>query len=405
MKFIRLLITFCAMTVLFQVKAQSVCLTTATDTIAPAKVSLLTCAPGRQIYELEGHTGLRLQWEGNDMVANWGLFDFNSPNFVYRFVKGETDYCAGICPTPYFIHQYESDGRRVTEQALALTPAQAMDVISLVLENIKPENRVYRYNYVLDNCATRPLAIIERAIGDTITLGTDSCATRLAKTFRGVMRHYHTNYPWYQFGIDLALGYGLDRAITSREVAFAPRSLQIMVEDATIPGPDGKPIPLVTETSILSPGAPDGIPDSATPWYLTPLAAMWTLFAFAAIITIYDWRHRKVSRWFDTILYTAYGLTGCVIAFLVFVSVHEASSPNHLILWLNPLLLIIPVSIWLSRRITRYILMMNLVAIAIYASACCFSATWVNAAFIPMILCDTIRSINFILTSNHIKRK
>ena len=107
MKFIRLLITFCAMTVLFQVKAQSVCLTTATDTIAPAKVSLVTCAPGRQIYELEGHTGLRLQWEGNDMVANWGLFDFNSPNFVYRFVKGETDYCAGICPTPYFIHQYE----------------------------------------------------------------------------------------------------------------------------------------------------------------------------------------------------------------------------------------------------------------------------------------------------------
>ena len=27
-----------------------------------------------------------------DSVWNFGIFDFREPNFVYRFVKGETDY-------------------------------------------------------------------------------------------------------------------------------------------------------------------------------------------------------------------------------------------------------------------------------------------------------------------------
>ena len=112
-------------------------------------VSLLTCAPGCDIYELEGHTGLRLKFPGSDMVANWGLFDFDSPNFVYRFVKGETDYMAGICPTDLFLTQYIHEHRRVTEQVLNLTPQQAMRVMEMVMENCTPQNRVYRYNLSL----------------------------------------------------------------------------------------------------------------------------------------------------------------------------------------------------------------------------------------------------------------
>ncbi|MDE6099432.1 MAG: DUF4105 domain-containing protein, partial [Paramuribaculum sp.] len=103
----------------------------ATPVDSTATISLLTVAPGCEIYELEGHTGLRIRTASDDMVANWGLFDFSAPNFVYRFVKGETDYCVGLWPYGYFMAIYCEENRRVTEQVLDLTPAETAHVISL----------------------------------------------------------------------------------------------------------------------------------------------------------------------------------------------------------------------------------------------------------------------------------
>lgn len=135
------------------------------------EVSLLICGEGAEIYELEGHAGLRINHpQLGDFTVNWGVFDFNSPNFVYRFVKGETDYIAAAAPTEYFLRAYHRQGRTVRELSLNLDSIQAERITALALENLKPENRVYRYNYVLDNCATRPLEMIEAAIGDTVSL-------------------------------------------------------------------------------------------------------------------------------------------------------------------------------------------------------------------------------------------
>ncbi|MDE6782781.1 MAG: DUF4105 domain-containing protein, partial [Paramuribaculum sp.] len=76
-------------------------------------ISLLTCAPGSEVYELEGHSALRMQYGSTDIVANWGIFDFSSPNFIYRFCKGETDYCIGVLPADRFFTQYAIYHRRV----------------------------------------------------------------------------------------------------------------------------------------------------------------------------------------------------------------------------------------------------------------------------------------------------
>lgn len=118
------------------------------------QISLITCGPGKNIYELEGHTALRVRYKGSDIAVNYGLFDFAAPNFVYRFVKGETDYMVGAAPYEYFLTQYRRDGRDVWEQPLNLSAESAFRLVSLLDENLQPENRVYRYNYVKDNCAT-----------------------------------------------------------------------------------------------------------------------------------------------------------------------------------------------------------------------------------------------------------
>ena len=126
------------------------------------RVSILVTSPGTEVYELEGHAALRINGTGNDVCVNWGLFDFSAPNFVYRFVKGETDYSVGAQHTPYFIYQYQREGRSITEIPLNLSNEQVSKVVELINVNLYPESRIYRYNYVKDNCATRPLAIIEK---------------------------------------------------------------------------------------------------------------------------------------------------------------------------------------------------------------------------------------------------
>lgn len=410
---ITLTILLCVLTAIPALRAQRHFLPTPVAADSAISISLLTCGPGAEVYELEGHSAIRLQYRyGNpaetlDITVNWGVFDFASPGFVYRFVKGETDYSIGITSTPTFLNSYASAGRSVTEQILDLTPSQSIRLIGLIDENLLPENRIYRYNYVLDNCATRPLAMIECAIGEPLQFTSEYTDLGQNPTFRNEMRHFHADYPWYQFGIDLCLGSGVDRTITQRETMFAPVVMQQLVADAVIPTSHGSLArPLVSSTHILVHGAPDGTLSQPTPWPLTPLTAMTVLLIVTCAITWFDITRQRRSRWFDSILFGTYGILGCIIAFLIFISVHEATSPNWLLLWLNPLCLLVPALIW-RRSAQRFIVIYLLASsIATLSLGLLFlsGVQSCNPAFPPMMLAGIIRSI-FIIIRSREKRK
>ena len=120
------------------------------------RISLLTCAPGEEIYSLFGHTAIRYEnpSQGIDVVFNYGLFSFNTPNFILRFSLGETDYQLGATDYAHFAAEYAFFGRSVWQQTLNLTEREKAELIRLLQENYRPENRVYRYNFFYDNCAT-----------------------------------------------------------------------------------------------------------------------------------------------------------------------------------------------------------------------------------------------------------
>ena len=364
-----------------------------------AVVSLLTCSEGREIYELEGHTGLRIQHPlYGDFTVNWGVFDFDSPSFVYRFVKGETDYIAAAVSTDRFLEAYRRQGRTVREQTLRLTPAQTDRLVDMIMTNIRPENRVYRYNYVLDNCATRPLMMIEKAIGDTVTLGSKALEGRDATTFRNVMRHYHRNYPWYQFGIDTALGSGIDRPISQRETGFAPVVLADMIAGATTPG--GEQLTL-SDGYLIGSSATPPAPAGPTPWTLTPMFWASVIFLLAIWVSIRQKQgHAKAARWFDTLYFSLCGTEGLLLTFLIFVSVHEATSPNWLYLWLNPLCFVGAVSPWLKRGKGLEICYQSVNFACLIALAAIFLAgvQSPNPAFWPLMIASAVRSVTNILT-------
>lgn len=317
------------------------------------RIFFVNAYPGSEIYQLEGHSALVVDFgRGGDALAfNYGVFDFNSPNFVYRFVKGETDYMLAAYPFRYFMDEYRHEGRRLVAHELDLDSTQTMRLVKQLMENARPENCTYRYNYVMDNCATRPLRAVELAAGDSIILGPAPFeAQSLRKpTFRNVMRHYHANYPWYQFGIDIALGSGIDKTIDRRHMAFAPVELDAMLQSATVGGHR-----LVKERKVLIDVPADAAIESPTPWYLSPMAVACLIFIVAAGLSVRDTRRRRVSRWFDAALFGIYGLAGLLLTFLIFVSVHEATSPNWLYVWLNPLCLLVPILIY-NKKTSRFL--------------------------------------------------
>lgn len=370
------------------------------------KVSFITCYAGSDIYELCGHSAIRIQYAGDDVAVNYGMFDFNAPNFVYRFVKGETDYMVGAYPFDSFVNSYARNGRKIVEQELNLTQAQASRLIELIEINLRPENRVYRYNYVKDNCATRPVAIIEKAIGDTISLSTPTIDTE-GWSYRDEMRYFHKNYPWYQFGIDLALGSGIDHTISNREKGFAPEILEQLLAGATISNANGEQIPLVKSTSIIFEGTPSGAQLPPTPWILTPIAIFSILLIVIAWISWRDIKRGKTTRWIDTILFGSFGLLGLLMTFLIFVSVHEATSPNWLYLWLNPLCFIPAIGLWLKKckRMVLYYYFANFVALFLLVIALVITGQSINIAFVPLILCSLVRSASYIYINKCVVKK
>lgn len=209
---------------------------------SPVTVTLVNVYPGSDIYELEGHSALRLTGADGDFAVSWGQFDFNAPNFVYRFVKGETDYSVALIPWAYFENAYIRQGRRMVGHVIDMDSTQTAALLEFVARNLEPANRIYRYNYVKDNCATRPLRALEAAFGDSIALGPAvvESESSFPVTFRNVMRRYHANYPWYQFGIDLALGSGIDYPLSRREMAFAPVVMDSQLAEATVGAPAGE---------------------------------------------------------------------------------------------------------------------------------------------------------------------
>ena len=140
------------------------------------EISLLTCGPRQQVYSLYGHTAIRFQDKqtGRDIAINYGVFSFDQPFFVLRFVFGLTDYEMGIAPFDIFEWEYGPTGCGVRQQVLNLTAQEKMAIAQAVDRNMEPQNRVYRYNFFYDNCTTRARDIIANNLNGRIVYDTST---------------------------------------------------------------------------------------------------------------------------------------------------------------------------------------------------------------------------------------
>lgn len=295
--------------------------------------SLLTCSPGTEIYSLFGHTAIRYQnyTQNKDIVFNYGMFSFSSPNFIYRFVKGETDYQLGVNDFRSFEAEYMFRGSSVYQQILNLTYEEKLKLQNLLFTNYLPQNRVYRYNYFYDNCTTRARDQIEKCIDGDVEYPTSVPD----KTFRGIIHEFTKGFDWEEFGIDLCLGAGADKPIGIRQQMFSPFYMRSFAESAFIKDENGNTRPLVLREEVIVDA--DAVDAAESSFPFSPIACA-TFFLFLNVVIAFVQIVRKKIYWFwDLILYLSQGLAGCIIAFLFFFSIHPTVDSNWLILLFNPI--------------------------------------------------------------------
>ena len=408
MKIMRLAMAMIAMALAPQVAAQSetaditkvaekgsreMSVPTAIETHIQAEISLVTCYPGSRNYELYGHTMIRVQIEGQDLLFNYGIFNFKQSGFIYRFVKGDCDYSLAAYPMQYLTQGYED--RKIVEQVLDLDDAQKVDIISFLWNNVQPENAVYRYGWAYNNCATKPRDIIENAVGGSLEYGNPK---RGEATFRSIMAHFDKNYPWQQFGIDMVLGYDLDHKLDYREQMFSPIILMEAMADATQER-DGKRIPVVKATNILVEGGDEGAVLGPTPMVLTPMFVLTLLLVIVLAVNIKERLGKRHYRWLDSVVFGVYGLVGVLVAFLTFVSSHYGTSSNLHIVWLHPLLLLPAIMEWIKRMrpLVAIIHVVNALLIVLLAAGWYWLPQSGNMALVPMAGISLIRSVNYVI--------
>ncbi|MDD6122843.1 MAG: DUF4105 domain-containing protein [Bacteroidales bacterium] len=296
------------------------------------KVSLLTVTPGQKSYELYGHTALRVRevyaHRSSDWVFNYGTFSFSQPHFVWRFVKGETDYELGVVPYTLFYHTYLAEGRGIDEQVLNLTPDECRKLVDALSENLLPENATYRYSFFYNNCTTRAIDMIEAAIdGKVVWPQADA-----DKSLRDIVDEYAQTDPWLQLGQNLLLGAEADKPADRKAQGFAPLYAERFVEQARIVDSKGHTRRLAEETRTLLPAAYSRPEQTAS-----PVAALACLLALLAVATLVEWRRHAWWWGIDALLLLLQGLAGLSIGFMFCCSEHPTVDSNWLVLLFNPL--------------------------------------------------------------------
>ena len=209
------------------------------------QVTLVTCDPGPDAYQMFGHTAIRIKDLNNpdyDLVYNYGVFDSRRDNFIYYFVKGETDYVLSVDPARLFLDRYTHRfGIPMREQFLNINDQEKLELTRLLEINARPDNRTYRYNFLYDNCTTRATNIIEKALEKCgVQLKYETKSKEYEKTtFRQVLHRFTAVAPWTEFGIDFVLGAEVDKPRSQREQMFIPSVYEAELDKAQMVGQDG----------------------------------------------------------------------------------------------------------------------------------------------------------------------
>jgi hypothetical protein len=282
-----------------------------------ARVSVLTCGTGNESYSLFGHTAIRISdLDSNlDIVYNYGHFDFDTPNFVMKFTKGDLNY--SITNNRYidFMNQYNYEKRDVYEQELNIPLALKQKLFDNLAQSMLSDERLYQYKFIDNNCTSKVVDVINKTLNEKVI----TKKTAADQTYRSILFPYFDNHFYEKLGTSIVFGTKVDQLGTK---IFLPFELLESLKLAQYQNQHLSQAPKAIMTFEKE------IPSS---WWNNCYTYL-LLLAFVVLIN---------KKSINYIYLLTIALLGLLFAFLGFYSYHQELEFNYNILLFNPLILIV----------------------------------------------------------------
>lgn len=349
-----------------------------------SEVSVITAGPGDELYEAFGHSAIRIKDPvlQLDLIYNYGMFDFDAPNFYTNFTKGKLLYKLARYDFKYFLASYQKDQRWVKAQVLNLTQQERQAFFTFLEQNASPQNAQYLYDPFYNNCASKLRDISQSILGDRLLFQTDSIEQNLS--LRTLMNRRIGWNTWGGFGINLALGNKLDKVVAPTAYMYLPDYVYALFKKAEL---DGKPFVKKEETLLSFP----------TVNYTSGLLSPIFIFALLAILILWvtysDFRKNQRTKIIDFCIFLSTGIIGTLLTFLWFFTDHSTTPNNFNVFWAFAPNLIASFIInkeqlksWVSKYILLLVLLLVLIPILWITQVQVFPI-----AIIPILLALFIR--------------
>ena len=322
------------------------------------RISILTCAPGGELYATFGHTAIRVidSTTQRDIIFNYGTFDFSDPDFYTKFIRGKLLYFLSAEDPASFAYSYQMDNRSVWEQELNLSPAQKKALFNALLNNMQGDNRYYQYDFLFDNCTTRVSELLSKTTGFAVPQPLVPKGT----TYRNMLHEYldKGNQPWSKLGIDLLLGSKIDEPVSIASSMFLPDYLMKGLDSS-------KPLLAKPKTYFLQ----TPVIEAGNSMYMPTLVMSILLIG---IVLLSQWKQQQWSLFFkilDSALFYITGMAGILLLFMWVGTDHKACSNNYNLIWALPTHAIAAFALWKKRKwMHTYFKVSSLLYIIVLAS-------------------------------------
>lgn len=311
--------------------------------IAAPRIGVATMQPGEIFFERFGHDAIVVvdPETGAATSYNFGFFDPGEPDFIARFVRGDMRYRLAELPFEQDMQMYAEAGRGVSVQWLDLEPERASALARALELNARPENAHYRYDYFLDNCATRVRDAVDFALGGELRRRLKGRSQ--GHTYRSEATRLASPAWWMWLAFDVGLGPSADRPLSLWDTAFVPMRLADAL--ASVPNTAGAPLVESVQPVLPHRLAPEPA-GRARPWWPWALAGLAIGLAAAVI------GHRRPALVAGVALpfWALCALAGSMMLFIWFGTEHRFGWANHNLTLFDPLCWLLLPGAWAVAR-------------------------------------------------------
>ena len=288
-----------------------------------------------------------------------------------------------------FKNLYQSTNRGITEQVLNLTGAEKKTIQHFLNENIKEENKYYKYDFFFDNCTTRLRDILKKNKDSSFT---QKPVMPPGSSVRQAIHQYlnKNNKDWSKLGLDILMGRPCDAVMTAEQMQFLPDNLMKSLDSSNYP--------MVLSSQNLYSIKDDSDKKS----FFTPFVVFTLLFFFIVMMELIKNKFaRAFLQGFDGLFFFCTGTLGIIIIFMWIGTDHQMCKNNFNLLWAWPTHTIMAFFVNSKKAWVKKYFKFTAVALMAVLISWFFLPQQMNNGLLPIVLLLIYRSVKKSLATNY----